>query len=113
MKYSSPRRYDYESRYGKYRQITVDRDTYTETFNQTIIPKSDEDRFHIVSPNQINRPDIIAQIYYNDPTWYWVILLANDIVDPFTIDAGTILRIPPISSLYNDNGPLEYYSYYL
>lgn len=113
MRYSSPRRYDYESRYSKYRQITVDNETYTETFNQSIIPKSEDDIFHIVESMQANRPDIIAKIYYNDATWYWVILLANNIVDPFTIDAGTILRIPPTSTLYNNDGVLNHYAYYL
>ena len=113
MKYSGPRSYNYESRYSKYRQITENNDTYTETFNQSVIPKSKEDIYHIVAPNEIGRPDIIANSYYNDPSWYWVIMLANDIIDPFIIDAGTILRIPTMSSLYTDNGVLSHYNYYL
>lgn len=107
MQYSKPRKYEHESRYGKYRQIIDDENTWTETFNQSIIPKSNEDNYHVVSDSQRGRPDIIATMYYNDPTLYWAILLANDLIDPFMLDAGTVIRVPAKSSLYNNNGVLN------
>ncbi len=45
------------------------------------------------------RIDEIAAEYYGDPGAWRPILAINDIEDPLRIPAGTILRIPPASSL--------------
>lgn len=105
MIYNTPRQYLHSSRYGKYRQV-MDKSVYLETFNQTYIPKSDEDRFHTVLPEQENRLDMIANIYYKDASMSWAIMLANDLIDPFIVVPGTILRIPPLISLYQLRGAL-------
>lgn len=105
IKYSKPRQFNYSSRYGKYRVIT-DNSSYIETFNQTTIDKSDNDKYHIVLPEQENRIDMIAYQYYHDASLSWVILLANEIIDPFIIKAGTTIRIPSIMSLYKNGGAL-------
>lgn len=105
--YSKPRSYEHTSRYSKYRQIVDNLDSYVETFNQSTIQKSDIDIFHTVTREQENRPDIIANIYYNDPSFYWVIAVANDLVDPFIIQIGSILRIPSLNSLYTVGGVLR------
>lgn len=107
--YCSPRKYQHESRYSKYRQIVENENTWLETFNSSVIPKTDDDKYHIVTTQQIGRLDLIANQYYNNPSFYWVIALANDIIDPFIIDAGTILRIPATSTLYGKDGVLNYY----
>ena len=109
MRYAEPRKYGYDSRYGKYRQIIEGNNHWIETFNKSEIPKSDNDIYHTVTIQQAYRPDIISRLYYNDPTLYWVILLANDMVDPFILDAGTIVRIPTFISLYSNNGVLNTY----
>lgn len=105
MIYSKPRDYVHSSRYCKYRQI-IDDCVYTETFNATEIPSSEQDKFHTVLPEQANRIDKIALEYYNDASMSWAILLANNIIDPFVIVPGTILRIPPLISLYQLRGAL-------
>ena len=105
--YSKPRNYEHTSRYGKYRQIVEDHVARVETFNQTFVDKSDRDRFHTVATEQENRLDIIANIYYNDPSMWWVVALANDLVDPMVVKPGSVLRIPPIISLYNLGGALR------
>ena len=110
MKYSQPRIYPHVSRYSKYRQI-IDDVAYTETFNATLVKKSDNDKIHIVLPEQENRLDIIANIYYRDSSMWWAIALANNIIDPFIISSGTMLRIPPIESLYVVGGALYKYGY--
>lgn len=107
MQYSKPRNYDHISRYGKYRQILDSTDVYVETFNESIIDKTDTDRFHTVLMEQENRLDIIANIYYHDPSMYWVIALANDLIDPFVVTVGSILRIPSTSALYKFGGVLS------
>lgn len=108
IRYSKPRLYNHTSRYSKYRQIIEDV-ARVETFNQTVIVKSDDDNTHIVLPEQEGRLDIIANIYYKDPSLWWAIALANNIIDPFIVKAGTILRIPPIESLYVVGGALYRY----
>lgn len=105
--YSNPRVYEHTSRYGKYRQIVEDHVARIETFNQTFVDKSEEDKFHVVGMEQENRLDMIANKYYSDPTLWWVIALANDLVDPFVIQPGTVLRIPPLISLYRLGGALR------
>ena len=105
--YSNPRTYEHTSRYSKYRQIIDDLNSYTETFNQSYIEKSENDQFHTVLKEQENRLDIIANIYYSDPSLSWVIALANELVDPFVVKTGSILRIPSMSSLYNNGGVLR------
>jgi hypothetical protein len=107
MLYSKPREYDHVSRYCKYRQILDKSEAYIETFNETKIPMSEQDKFHVVLTEQENRLDIIANIYYNDPSLFWVIALANELPDPFIVLPGTILRIPPNISLYRLGGALR------
>ena len=58
--YSKPRVYEHTSRYGKYRQIVEEGVSRVETFNQTFVDKSENDKFHIVATEQENRLDIIA-----------------------------------------------------
>lgn len=41
-----------------------------------------------------DRLDIIAHRYYGDEDYWWIIALANRIMDPFTIEIGRRLRIP-------------------
>ena len=107
IQYSKPRKYDHVSRYGKYRQLLEDTDVYLETFNSSKIDKSEDDRFHTVAMEQENRLDIIANIYYKDPSLYWVIALANNLIDPFVVNSGSILRIPSMASLYKFGGVLN------
>lgn len=107
MLYSKPREYEHTSRYGKYRQILENLDVYIETFNKSDIEHDSEDIFHTVLAEQENRLDIIANIHYGDPSFFWVIALANDLIDPFVVQAGSILRIPAIVSLYKLGGALR------
>lgn len=107
MLYSKPRDYEHTSRYGKYRQILDNSDVYTETFNQTFVENSSDDVFHTVLTEQENRLDIIANIHYKDPSFFWVIALANNLIDPFVVQAGSVLRIPPLVSLYKLGGALR------
>lgn len=103
--YSTCKQYNHLSRYSKYRQI-IDDTTYIETFNQTIVEHSDGDQYHIVTTGQKNRLDIIALQYYNDASLWWVIALANNMIDPFIVTVDTILRIPSLASLFKSGGAL-------
>lgn len=108
--YYEPRKYIYLSRYTPYRLI-LDQDEnlkYHETFNNTEIIESDKDTYVTVDQLNENRLDIIARDAYGYPTYWWIIAHANKIIDPFDIPIGTVLRIPPINSLYLSEGVITY-----
>ena len=107
--YLSPRLYPNESRYTNIRRLQ-DEDTkniYDENWIQKFIDESNEDTYFVVTQREENRLDIIADDYYGTARYWWVIALANYIIDPFTLSIGTKLRIPPLLSLYNRGGVLS------
>lgn len=106
MLYTSTGNKDALSRYSSLRHI-IDSDStvYTESQNTYIIP----DRnctYHQVEIGEEGRLDIIADIHYGDPALYWVIALANNIIDPFIIIPGTVLKIPQFTALFENGAPL-------
>lgn len=57
------------------------------------IPKSNQDIYIVTQAG--DRLDTIANQFYNDSTFWWIIATANNIHDaPFGLSDGTILRIP-------------------
>jgi len=66
---------------------------------------SPKDRVHEVKPGEQNRLDLIAYKYYNNPTLWWVITYANNILDPMLdVEVGDSLVIPAKSTLYGRGG---------
>lgn len=68
--------------------LTGDGDTVTVTniLKRFAFRKSNMDTLDIFSDFNISegdRPDIIAEKYYNDSRYSWVVLLFNTIIDPF------------------------------
>lgn len=107
--YLPPRLYPNESRYTNIRRLQ-DEDTkniYDENWVQKFIDESSDDVYFVVTQREENRLDIIANDYYGTARYWWVIALANSIIDPFILDIGTKLRIPPLLSLYNTGGVLS------
>lgn len=105
--YSKPRVYNTTSRYGIYRQI-IDRSTniqYLESANNISI-EDQNSSLHIVEPHEENRLDIISQLYFGTPNFFWAIAMANNIIDPMIVNKGTVLKIPSYSSLFVSGGPL-------
>lgn len=75
-----------------------------ETYKPIDIFETREDSFHQVKPGEKNRLDLIADKYYNDAKFWWIIALANDIQDPFYLEQGIVLRIPPRSIVFGRDG---------
>lgn len=101
-------KYNHESRYKTYYKI-VDlntNDSYLETANNFNLSETTANKYHVVEYVEEGRLDMIAQIYYGDPSLYWVIAMANNIIDPLTVIQGTILKIPEFDNLYFSGGPL-------
>ena len=70
-------------------------------YNYVVSEQNDNNLAEVVTEIEENRLDIVATKFYNTPRYWWVIALANYIIDPFDIPIGTRLRIPPLISLYN------------
>lgn len=100
--------YKNASRYKNLRTIQDNNgNIYHESWVQKTIDKSADDEYFTVTEIEENRLDIVATKFYNTPRYWWVIALANYIIDPFDIPIGTRLRIPPLISLYNSGGVLN------
>lgn len=103
---NDPINYTHNSRYQTNLRITnLDtNETYLETTNNFNF-NGITSKYHVVEPVEEGRLDMISQIYYDDPSYGWVIAMANNIVDPFTVLTGTILKIPEYNSLFYTGGP--------
>ena len=101
--YQSPSYYDHLSRYKDVRTIKNkdDHRLIHETMYKYNIVESDADIIYTVSKKTKNRLDIISTMYYKTPQYWWIIAIANDIIDPLTeLKEGTTIRIPPLLSIY-------------
>ena len=111
IKFNSYRDFDYDSRYKNCR--TIYNSDYDATYfelneNRTISTDSDSTQYHLVEQTELNRLDIIANKYYGDPTLYWVIAMANEMLDPFILQPNTVLKIPNRDVLYDRGSPLSF-----
>lgn len=78
--------------FNERKKLTDGREVYTSKVLPKI-PKTDDDTYIAVQTG--DRLDSIAQEYLGDASLWWVIATANQIHDaPFSLDDGTILRIP-------------------
>lgn len=58
------------------------------------------DTFINVTQEILQRPDLISQIAYNNPEYWWVIYEFNSIKDPlFELKLNDTLRIPPLEKV--------------
>lgn len=100
--------YDKTSRYQILRVILDNQQRYLETYNQVTIPESDDDTYHIVKFNEEGRLDIIANDYYNNSSYWWILAIANEMIDPFSFKKGIMLRVPPMSSVVKTENEVLY-----
>lgn len=126
VNYYNPRKYASVSRYMYVRTLRTKRDVHPNKFipqsqertgakpyHETIyvrgVRRSSSDRYHMVNEQTENRLDIISQLYYGTPTFWWAIAQANasTLFNVFDIPRGTKLRIPEMTSLYADGGYLS------
>ena len=105
---ADPIQFNYESRYKTYyRIINLDNnDAIFESPNKFNLSQT-INTYHVVESVEEGRLDLISQTYYKDPQYFWVIAMANNIIDPLTVIQGTILKIPDLNSLYFKGSPLE------
>lgn len=70
-------------------------DTFFGTFVSPEIRLTNQDAFITIQNKDNGRLDLMATEFYGDPRLWWVIALANNIVDPtYGVEVGTVIRIP-------------------
>lgn len=74
--------------YGEEKKITF------KTFKRTEVPFSSQDRFIFLDKRFEYRPDIVSNLAYGIPDFWWRILEANKIDDIFDFKAGLTVRVP-------------------
>ena len=71
-----------------------------EWWERGIFSRDPTDIVYTVQNFYTGRPDLIANVFYNEVRYAWVICQYNNIIDPFgEIIAGRILLIPTITRL--------------
>ncbi len=59
-------------------------------------------QYHTVTEQEIGRYDLIAQQYYGNVDWWWIIAASNEILNPIEeLVTGVPLVIPNILDVYD------------
>lgn len=62
---------------------------------QLELESGNDDTFFEVTQDILKRPDLVSQLFYGSPDYWWAIYEFNGIKDPlFELKLGQILRIP-------------------
>lgn len=99
IQYSVCRDYNHISRYRGLRQIihnpnnTDDRFVALETPNP-FVTHNQNVKYYEVHPTEENRLDLIANKFYGNPNYGWIISYFNGIPDGYTVHSGQKLMIP-------------------
>lgn len=94
-------------RLNRYALTRIIDDEYYETSNIVDIPLSTDDVYHTFSNSDYLRLDWVSNNYYSTPKYWWIIAMANNIIDPFAdVYDGLIVRIPSINTIKNIFGGL-------
>ena len=95
---------------SRYRSLLVlelpDGTSCLETMPKVTIRESNDDNIYYTEASKVDRLDLVAYNYYNNPTLYWVIAYMNNIIDPLVLDVATVLRIPSSGTLWGYKGIL-------
>lgn len=66
------------------------------------VPTSEDDLYHELTAGEVGKLDVVSFYYYGTVDLWWVIAIANNILNPLRIPAGTRLRIPSIDVVYRE-----------
>lgn len=72
--------------FSKYPKLLINNRLVTDIIARTAIREKYSDKLSIYYPYQLQEgdtPELIASKYYGDPEKHWIVLLANDIMNPF------------------------------
>lgn len=90
-------------RFMSYKRVTIDGQTVEYDHLSAYFDKatlSQSPLVYQINPEEEARPDLIAQNHYGSWTYWWAVMVFNDIIDPFTeLTPGKVLRLPSESDL--------------
>ena len=96
-----------KDRYRKHRRLVDDnKNEITEFYERLKITEKATDSIYTVQMGEENALDLVALKLYNDESLWWIIAEASNIADPYNVPAGTVLRIPSITSICGYKGIL-------
>lgn len=101
IKYSTPSKF---SRYWNFTAYKNDTNIYLENPSYIEVPENPDDQYFMVTQKYVDRLDLISAKFYNNVILWWVIAKANNLENPLSVPADTILRIPAVASLYGMDG---------
>lgn len=88
------------SRYRRLKRcVDEEGNSYIESQNKMVLKESQADTLYIVEPGYENRLDSISYKFYGTPFLWWAIAIINHIDNPFFVESGVVLRIPPLSNI--------------
>lgn len=64
------------------------------TFKRPQQQSSPNDRFYVISAGVAYRPDVVAKKIYGRESFWWILLLANNMSDIMEFSAGKTITIP-------------------
>lgn len=75
---------------------------YYGIWNVPTIDEQPEDIYYTVKPSEDLRLDKIAYDYYGNYNLWWILAVANNILDPFTeLTVGQVIRIPYLTYIFS------------
>lgn len=87
-------------RYEKGLHLFDGRYTFLPSYKKRVVTESPLDVFHELTAGEVGKLDLVSYKYYGTPYLWWVIALANKILNPLTVQAGTRLRVPALDEVY-------------
>jgi hypothetical protein len=72
--------------FSKYPKMIINNKLVTDIISRTFVREKYSSKLSLYYPYDLQEgdtPEIIAAKYYGDPERHWIVMLANDIVDPF------------------------------
>ncbi len=64
------------------------------TWKRPTRTSSASDQYYVINAGTQFRPDIVAKRAYGKEGWWWIILLANNMIDVLEFEAGKTILIP-------------------
>ena len=81
-------------------RINYDGYSCLETHYMQEIPYHVDDIYYTVPKKLENRLDTISYNFYGNVDLWWVIALASNIKNPLEVPKDTVVRIPPLQTLF-------------
>ena len=76
---------------------------FLDFYEKRTVTGAEDDVIYTIPLEYENRPDRIANHFYNTPRYMWVILMRNNIENPLVeLKAGRRLYIPSVTRLYSE-----------